>query len=75
MTWPEKYIPEPIGAWLRFLPQMDSHEARHGTFTAVVDRPSAIRLQRVKIANIEFDQVTQPEDDRQRILDLPGIKL
>jgi len=51
------------------------HEARQWTFKAVVDRLSAIRIQRVKIANTEFDQVTQPEDDQQRILDLLGVKL
>ena len=45
------------------------------TFKAVVDRLSAIRIQRVKIANTEFEQVTQPEDDQQRILDLLGVKL
>ena len=51
------------------------HEARQWTFKAVVDRLSAIRRQRVKLANTEFDQVTQPEEDQQRILDLLGIKL
>lgn len=51
------------------------HEARKWTFKAVVDRLSAIRLQHVKIANTEFDQVTQPKDDQQRILDLLGVKL
>lgn len=52
-----------------------SHEARQWTFKAVVDRLSAIRLQRVKIANTEFDQVTQPENDQQRILDLLRVKI
>ena len=51
------------------------HEARQWTFKAVVDRLSAIRFQRVKIANTEFDQVTQPDNDQQRILDLLGVKL
>jgi hypothetical protein len=51
------------------------HEARQWTFKAVVARLSAIRLQRVKIANTEFEQVTQPEEDQQRILDLLGVKL
>lgn len=50
-------------------------EARKWTFKAVVDRLSAIRLQHVKIANTEFDQVTQPKDDQQHILDLLGVKL
>ena len=52
-----------------------SHAARQWTFQAVIDRLSAIRTPRVKIANTEFDQVTQPEDDQQRILDLLGVKL
>ncbi|MBK7423026.1 MAG: IS1634 family transposase [Propionivibrio sp.] len=51
------------------------YEARQWTFKAVVARLSAIRLQRVKIANTEFEQVTQPEEDQQRILDLLGVKL
>jgi len=51
------------------------HEARQWTFKAVVARLSAIRLQRVKIANTEFEQVTQPEEDQQRILDLLRVKL
>jgi transposase len=51
------------------------HTARKWTFKAVVDRLSAIRLQHVKIANTEFDRVTQPEDDQKRILDLLGVKL
>lgn len=41
----------------------------------MIDRLSAIRTQRVKIANTEFDPVTQPDDDQQRILDLLGVKL
>ena len=52
-----------------------AHEARQWTFKAVIDRLSAIRIQRVKIANTEFDQVTQPDADQQRILDLLGVKL
>jgi hypothetical protein len=58
-----------------FFAEDGQHEARQWTFKAVIDRLSAIRLQRVKIANTEFDQVTQPEDDQQRILDLLGVKL
>jgi hypothetical protein len=52
-----------------------AHEARQWTFKAVIDRLSAIRTQRVKIANTEFDQVTQPDHDQQRILDLLGVTL
>jgi len=51
------------------------HAARQWTFKAVVERLSAIRIQRVKISNTEFDHVTQPEADQQRILNLLGVKL
>jgi len=48
---------------------------REWTLKAVIEHLSAIRIQRVKIAHTEFDQVTQPDDDQQRILDLLGVKL
>ena len=51
------------------------YSRREWTFKAVINRLSAIRIQRVKIANTEFDQVTQPEEDQQRILGLLGVKL
>jgi hypothetical protein len=70
------YVQWPVNQCLAPLFAEDGrHEARQWTFKAVIDRLAAIRIQRVKIANTEFDQVTQPDDDQQRILDLLGVKL
>jgi len=51
------------------------HAARQWTFKAVIDRLSAIRRQRVMIANTEFDQITEPDDEQQRLLDLLQVTL
>lgn len=48
---------------------------RQWTIENVIERLSAIRKQRVKVAGIEFDQVTQADEEQQKILDLMKVKL
>ena len=43
---------------------------RQWTVENVIERLRSIRKQRVKVAELEFDQVTQPDQEQQKILDL-----
>jgi transposase len=47
---------------------------RQWTVENVIQRLMGIRKQRVKVAGVEFDQVTQADEEQQRILDLLGVK-
>jgi transposase len=48
---------------------------RQWTLENVIERLSAIRKQRVKVAGVEFDQVTQADQEQQKILDLMKVTL
>jgi transposase len=48
---------------------------RQWTVENVIERLKAIRRQRVRANGVEFDQVTQPDEEQQKILDLLKIKL
>ena len=48
---------------------------REWTFENVIERLKAIRREKVHLAGVEFHQITVPEPDQQRILDLLGTKL
>ncbi len=48
---------------------------RQWTIENVIERLRAIRKQRVKVAGVEFDQVTQADQEQQEILDLIKVKL
>jgi len=48
---------------------------RAWTFLAVMQRLQQITRNRVQMGKVEFEQVTAPESDQQRILDLLGVKL
>jgi len=48
---------------------------RQWTMENVIERLGAIRRQRVKMAGVEFDRVTTPEAEQQRILDLLEVTM
>jgi len=48
---------------------------RQWTVENVIQRLMSIRKQRVKVAGVEFDQVTQADPDQRKILDLLKVKL
>lgn len=48
---------------------------RQWTVENVIERLMGIRKQRVKVAGVEFDQVTQADQEQQRILNLMKVKL
>jgi transposase len=48
---------------------------RQWTVENVIERLSGIRKQRVKVAGVEFDHVTQADQEQQKILDLMKLKL
>ena len=48
---------------------------RQWTVENVIERLMGIRKQRVKVAEVEFDQVTQADQEQQKILDLLKVKL
>lgn len=48
---------------------------REWTIENVIERLMAIRKQRVKVADVEFHQVTQADPEQQKILDLLKVKL
>jgi transposase len=48
---------------------------RQWTVENVIERLRGIRKQQVKVAEVEFDQVTQADQEQQRILDLMKVKL
>jgi hypothetical protein len=43
---------------------------RQWTVESVIQRLMAIRKERVKVADVEFDQVSQADEEQQKILDL-----
>ncbi len=54
----------------------DGHgKNRQWTMENVIERLAAIRRERVKMAGVEFNRVTTPEADQQRILDLLKVTL
>lgn len=62
----------------RLQPLFDSDgkgKQRQWTFENVIQRLMAIRRATVSMAGAEFVQVTTPEPDQQRVLDLLGVKL
>lgn len=48
---------------------------RQWTMENVLERLKGIRQQRVSVGGVEFDQVSQPDDEQQKILDLLKVKL
>ncbi|MCI0623570.1 MAG: hypothetical protein L0387_18240 [Acidobacteria bacterium] len=48
---------------------------RQWTVENVLERLKGIRRQRVAVGAVEFDQVSQPDDEQQKILDLLKVKL
>jgi transposase len=48
---------------------------RQWTVENVIERLMGIRKQRVKVAEVEFEQVTQADPEQQKILDLLKVKL
>ena len=51
----------------------DKH--RQWTMENVIERLKGIRRQRVRANGVEFDQVSQPDEEQQKILDLLKIRL
>ena len=58
-----------------FFAQDGTEKNRQWTFANVLERLKAIRQQRVKLNGIEFNQITVPDADQQKILDLLKVKL
>jgi transposase len=48
---------------------------RQWTVENVIERLAAIRRQRVQVKGVEFDQVTQPDEEQEHILDLLQITM
>jgi hypothetical protein len=48
---------------------------RQWTVENVLERLKGIRQQRVSVGAVEFDQVSQPDDEQQKILDLLKVKM
>jgi transposase len=48
---------------------------RQWTVESVIERLRGIRKQRVKVSDVEFDQVTQADPEQQKILDLLKVRL
>ena len=48
---------------------------REWTFENVIARLAAIRREKIHIGEVQFHQVSAPEPDQQRILDLLGTRL
>lgn len=48
---------------------------REWTVRSVIERLKGIRKQRVKVGELEFDQVTQADEEQKRILELLGVKM
>jgi len=62
----------------RLQPLFDSDgEGKHRqwSFENVIQRLMTIRREKVSMAGVEFFQVTTPDPDQKRILDLLGVKL
>jgi transposase len=58
-----------------FLALDGTHQNRQWTVHNVIERLMAIRLQRVKLNGVEFEQLSLPETDQQSILQTLGITL
>ena len=52
-----------------------THKDRKWTMCNVIERLAAIRRERIKMADVEFDKITTPQDDQQEILKALGVKL
>jgi hypothetical protein len=52
-----------------------SQTLRQWTFQTVIDRLRTIRSQRIKMTDTKFEQITLPEEDQQKFLDLLNVKL
>ena len=52
-----------------------THKNRKWTMCNVIERLAAIRRDRVKMAGVEFDKITTPQEDQQAILKALGVKL
>ena len=52
-----------------------SGQHRQWTMENVFENLRGIRKQQVTVAGAQFDQITQPTEQQQQILDLLGIKL
>ena len=48
---------------------------REWTVENVLERLKGIRRERVSVGAVEFDQVSQPDEEQQKILDLLKVKL
>jgi transposase len=55
--------------------QDGTEKNRRWSFANVLERLKAVRQERAKLNGIEFDQVTAPQQDQQRILNLLKVKL
>jgi transposase len=55
--------------------QEGTHQQRRWSFAHVLERLKAIRQERVKLNGIEFNQISSPEADQQKILDLLKVRL
>jgi len=51
-----------------------SSKDREWTMENVIEHLGGIRQQQVRVAGAEFEQITQPTEQQQQILDLLGIK-
>ena len=52
-----------------------THKHRKWTMCNVIERLAAIRRERVKMAVVEFEKITTPQEDQQEILKALGIKM
>jgi len=52
-----------------------THKNRQWTLRNVIERLTAIRRERIVMAGVEFEKITTPEDDQQRILNALGIRM
>lgn len=62
----------------RLQPLFDSDgegKSRQWTFESVLHRLMAIRREKIRLAGVEFYQITTPEPDQQRILELLQVRL
>ena len=55
--------------------QDGTEKNRRWSFANVLERLKAIRQERAKLNGIEFDHVTVPQEDQQKILELLKVKL
>ncbi len=52
-----------------------THENREWTFQNVIQRLSMIHKEKAILNKVEFDHISTPENDQEKILDLLGVKL